>query len=117
MAGSAWAALGRGEKRSVEGEGGGRVAAGLTDAGQAMPCQPTGLSSGPGTTCSLGLGQPGPADHRGLPCLVRAKIACFVSGRRASGCMDIYRCNHSSVSPAPWVLQGRLELFWLASCR
>ena len=68
----------------------GRAAAGPADAGRAVPCQPTGLSSGLGTACSLGPGQPGPADHRAVPCLVWAKITCFVSGHRASGSMDIY---------------------------
>ena len=58
--------------------------------GRAVPCQPTSLSSGPGTACSLGPGQHGPACHRAGPCLCRAKKAGFVPCRRASGCMDIY---------------------------
>ena len=69
----------------------GQGEAGPTVEGRAVLCQPTGLSSGPGTACSLGLGQPRPVDHRAVPCLDRAKIAGFVSGRRASSYMDIYR--------------------------
>ena len=83
----------------------GRAAAGPADAGRAVPCQPTGLSSGPGTACSLGPGQPGPADDRAVPCLVRGKITCFVSDRRASGCMDIY---NATMHVRAWALGYRL---------
>ena len=75
----------------------GRGEAGPADAGRAVPCQRTGLSSGPGTACSLGLGQLGPACHWAVPCSCRAKKAGFVPCRRASGCIDIYTSRVSSV--------------------
>ena len=55
-----------------------------------VSCQPMGLSSGPGTACSLGPGQPEPARHRAVLCSCRAKKTGFVLCRRASSCMDIY---------------------------
>ena len=72
------ATLGRGERSGVRrGGGGGRAAAGPAGAGRAVPCQPTGLSSGPGTACCLGPGQPGPACYRAVPCSCRAKKTCL----------------------------------------
>ena len=78
---------------SEEVEGGGGAAARPTNSGRAVPCQPTGLSSGLGTACSLGPGHPGPARLRAEPCSCRAKKVGFVPCRRVSGYMDIYTNN------------------------
>ena len=82
--------LGLGRWAFLAGHGLHRAVAGPADSGRAVPCQPTGLSSGPGTACSLGLGQLGPACHWAVPCSCRAKKAGFVPCRRASGCMASY---------------------------
>ena len=80
---------------------------------RAVPCWPTGLSSGPGTACSLGPGQPGPACHRAVPCSCRAKKADFVPCRHASACTD----NYGEQSVTAWRVRsgGNIYLVVVAS--
>ena len=58
---------------------------------RAVPCQPAGSEVGPSTARTTGPGRPEPTSYRAGPCSGRAKMPCRGPGRRASGCMAIYK--------------------------